>query len=116
MLSGDFWKSVQRRQLVASPKLELGRLRDAHPARGGARPGPGYAGGVNQLGRGLILVGLLLAVVGVVLVVGGKLGLGRLPGDLLIERKNFSFGFPIATSIVISVVLTLLANLLLRRR
>jgi hypothetical protein len=48
--------------------------------------------------------------------VGSKLGLGRLPGDVSIERKSFSFHFPIVTSIVISVVLTVLVNLLLRRR
>jgi hypothetical protein len=71
---------------------------------------------VSQLGKGLIVVGVLIAIVGVVLVVGGKLGLGRLPGDISIQRKNFSFHFPIVTSIVISLVLTVLANLLLRRR
>jgi Protein of unknown function (DUF2905) len=71
---------------------------------------------VNQLGRGLIVVGLLLAVVGVVLVVGGKLGLGRLPGDIVVERKGYSFHFPIVTGVVVSVVLTVLVNLLLRRR
>lgn len=71
---------------------------------------------MNQLGRGLIVMGVLLAVVGVALVLGGKLGLGRLPGDLVVEHKNFTFSFPIVTSIVVSLVLTVLANLLLRRR
>lgn len=71
---------------------------------------------MSQLGRGLIVMGILLALVGVALVVGGKLGLGRLPGDIVVERKNFTFNFPIVTSIVISLVLTLLANWLLRRR
>jgi hypothetical protein len=71
---------------------------------------------VSQLGRALIVMGLLLAVVGLVLVVGNRLGLGRLPGDLVVERKNFTFSFPIVTSIVISIVLTLLVNLLFRRR
>jgi Protein of unknown function (DUF2905) len=71
---------------------------------------------VSQLGRGFIALGLLLAVVGVLLVVGSKLGLGRLPGDIVIERKSVRFYFPIVTSIVVSVVLSLLLNLLLRRR
>jgi Protein of unknown function (DUF2905) len=71
---------------------------------------------VQQLGKGLIVVGAVLAVVGVLMVVGGKLGLGRLPGDVSIERPSFSFHFPIATSIVVSLVLTLLVNWLLRRR
>jgi hypothetical protein len=71
---------------------------------------------VSQLGRVLIIFGLILAVVGVALVAAGKLGLGRLPGDIVIERKNVKVYFPIVTSIVVSLVLTLLANLLLRRR
>jgi hypothetical protein len=64
----------------------------------------------------MIVMGLLLAVVGAALVLGGKLGLGRLPGDIVVERKNFTFSFPIVTSIAISIVLTVLVNLLLRRR
>jgi hypothetical protein len=71
---------------------------------------------VNQLGRALLIGGVLLAVVGVVLLVASKLGLGRLPGDLVIERKNFRLYVPVVTSIVISLVLTVLANLLLNRR
>ena len=71
---------------------------------------------MSQLGRVLIVLGLILAALGVVFVVGGKLGLGRLPGDLVIERKEVKVYVPIVTSIVISLVLTLLANLLLRRR
>ena len=57
----------------------------------------------------------LLIVVGVVLVVAGlvwpwivRLGLGRLPGDIFVERGNFRFYFPLATSILISVVVTLI--------
>ena len=71
---------------------------------------------MSQLGRVFIVLGVLLAVVGVALVVGSKLGLGRLPGDIVLERKNLRVYFPIVTSIVISLVLTLLANLFLRRR
>lgn len=71
---------------------------------------------MNQLGRGLLVLGLLLAVVGALLVVAGRLGLGRLPGDIVVERKNVSFHFPIVTSIVVSLVLTVLLNLWLRRR
>ena len=71
---------------------------------------------MHQLGRLLIVFGVVLATVGLVLVIGGKLGLGRLPGDIAIERKNFSVHIPIVTSIVVSIVLTVLANLILRRR
>lgn len=44
----------------------------------------------------------------------GRLGLGRLPGDIAVERENFSFHFPIVTMIVVSVVLTILINVILR--
>jgi hypothetical protein len=71
---------------------------------------------VSQLGRILIVLGLSAVVVGAVMVALGKLGAGRLPGDILIERKNLKVYIPVVSSIVISVVLTVLANLWLRRR
>jgi hypothetical protein len=71
---------------------------------------------VSQLGRSLVVFGILLALVGVVVLIAGKLGLGRLPGDIVIERKSFRFYFPVVTSILVSIVLTLLANLFLSRR
>ena len=59
----------------------------------------------------LILAGLALVAVGVLWLVGEKLGLGRLPGDLVVKRKNFGFYFPLASSLLISLVLTLVLNL-----
>jgi hypothetical protein len=60
------------------------------------------------LGKTLIVVGLLLAVVGVVLVLAGRLPwLGNLPGDISIQRERFSFYFPITTCILISVLISL---------
>ena len=57
------------------------------------------------LGKTLIYLGLLLVVVGLVLSLAGKLPwLGHLPGDISIERERFSFYFPLATCIVISVI------------
>lgn len=70
---------------------------------------------MSQLGRLLLLLGALLALLGLVLVVGGALGLGRLPGDLSFGRGNLRVYVPIATSIVLSIVLTVVVNLLLRR-
>ena len=58
--------------------------------------------------RFLIIVGLLILVVGVAWPWIARLGLGRLPGDFNVERDGWSFHFPVVTSIVISVVLTLL--------
>jgi Protein of unknown function (DUF2905) len=61
-----------------------------------------------ELGKTLIYLGLLLVAVGLVLSLAGKLPwLGHLPGDISIERERFSFYFPLATCIVISVVLSL---------
>lgn len=71
------------------------------------------------LGRALIGIGLLILVAGVIVYLGGRMGffgLGKLPGDLRIERENFSFYFPITTSIVISIILTLLLTLFSRWR
>lgn len=63
---------------------------------------------MNPIARGLIAAGLLLVAAGVVWQIAGRyLHLGRLPGDVVIERENFSFFFPVATCILLSVALTL---------
>jgi uncharacterized membrane protein len=60
------------------------------------------------LAKTLIYLGLLLVVIGVVLTFAGKLPwLGQLPGDISIERERFTFYFPLATCILISVILSL---------
>jgi len=69
-----------------------------------------------ELGRSLIVVGGIIALVGVVLLVAPRMPwLGNLPGDIVVRRDNFTFHFPIVTSIVVSIVLTLLLNLFFRR-
>ncbi|WP_333844418.1 DUF2905 domain-containing protein [Pelomicrobium sp.] len=60
------------------------------------------------MGRWLIIIGLVLILIGLAWPWLSKLGLGRLPGDIHIEREGFSFYFPITTSIIVSLVLTLL--------
>jgi hypothetical protein len=60
-------------------------------------------------GKTLIILGIALVIAGLLWTWGGKIPLlGRLPGDIRIERDNFSFYFPLGTSILISVVLSLL--------
>lgn len=62
-----------------------------------------------QLGKIFIIVGVLCVMIGVVMVLAPKIPfIGRLPGDIYIKKENFTFYFPIATSIVISVILSLL--------
>lgn len=71
---------------------------------------------MEQLGRLLIVLGLVILVVGLVLTFSSRLfPLGRLPGDIVIQRGNFTFYFPLMTSIVLSIVLTLLGLLFWRR-
>lgn len=70
----------------------------------------------DSVGKLLILFGVVLALVGGLLLLVGKIPwLGRLPGDIVIRRENWSFYFPLTTSIVISVLLTLLFSLFGRR-
>jgi hypothetical protein len=71
---------------------------------------------MENIGRYLILGGLILVTVGGLLFLGGKLGLplGRLPGDIRIERDGGGFYFPITTSLLISLLLTALLNIALR--
>jgi hypothetical protein len=70
----------------------------------------------TDLGKFLILFGGLLIIVGALLIVAPKVPwLGRLPGDIYIERPHFTFFFPLTTSILLSVVLSLLLYWLTRR-
>jgi hypothetical protein len=64
--------------------------------------------GVDSFGRTLILVGLAIALIGAVLWWSGRNGGGFLPGDVVVERRNARFYFPIVTSIVVSLVLTVI--------
>ncbi len=68
----------------------------------------------ENIGRLLLGIAAIVALAGVVFLVGGKLGLGRLPGDILIRRENLTVFFPITTMIVVSIVLTLLFSLFRR--
>ena len=60
------------------------------------------------MAKWLITIGIVLIAVGVLWPVLAKLGLGSLPGDIRIERKGFTFYFPITTGILVSLVITLL--------
>lgn len=62
-----------------------------------------------SFGKTLIAAGLLIAAVGVVLLLSGKLGwVGRLPGDFTFRKGSFTFYFPLATSLIVSILLSLL--------
>ena len=67
---------------------------------------------MSSVGKVLVLVGLAIAGLGLLMMLG--LPLFRLPGDIAVRRGNFSFYFPLATSIVLSILLTLLFSLFRR--
>ncbi|RMG98164.1 MAG: DUF2905 domain-containing protein [Deltaproteobacteria bacterium] len=70
---------------------------------------------VDDLARFLLLVGAAFLALGGFLLLAQKMGLGRLPGDLVFERDGFSLHVPLATSLLLSVVLTVLLNLFVGR-
>ena len=71
---------------------------------------------MRDVGKILVAFGLLIALAGVVLVLVGRIPwIGRLPGDIHIERGNFTFYFPLATSLLLSIVLTFLLYVVGRR-
>jgi len=71
---------------------------------------------MEGLGRLLILFGIIAVIIGGALLFLPRIPwLGRLPGDIVVQRERFTFYFPLATSIVVSIVLTLLLNLFFRR-
>ena len=64
-------------------------------------------------GKILILLGGILLLLGLILLLGPKIPLlGRLPGDIAIRRENFSFYFPVTTSILLSIILSLILYLI----
>ena len=65
-----------------------------------------------SIGKWLILSGVILIVLGVLWVVGAKIGLGRLPGDIVIRNERVTFYFPLVTCVLLSVLLTLVLWLL----
>jgi hypothetical protein len=64
------------------------------------------------LGKTLVVIGLAIVALGLVMMLG--VPVGRLPGDIYVRRGNFSFYFPLATSIILSIILTLLFAFLRR--
>ena len=77
-----------------------------------------YNYGVTEIGKMLVFFGLLLAVLGLVFILLGRtnLPIGRLPGDILYRGKHTTFYFPLATSILLSIVLSLVLYVIARIR
>jgi len=72
--------------------------------------------GIQHIGKFLLVTGIIIAAVGGLFLLSGKLPwLGKLPGDIVIQRRNFTFYFPLATSILLSIIITFILWLLGRR-
>jgi hypothetical protein len=70
---------------------------------------------MTSIGRTLIIIGLLVAAIGLILTIAGKLPwLGRLPGDIFIKKENFTFFMPITTCILLSALISFILWLLRR--
>jgi uncharacterized protein HemY len=67
------------------------------------------AEGIQHLGKLLIILGVIIIAVGGLLLFSGKIPyIGKLPGDILIQKKNYTIYFPLATSIIISLIITVI--------
>lgn len=73
-----------------------------------------YAVRMNDVARILVLAGVVLVVAGMVVWAAAAVGFGRLPGDIVIERPHLRIAFPIATSITVSILLTVALNVVVR--
>lgn len=71
-------------------------------------------GDLQSIGKFVVAAGLAVALLGVLLWVGGRLGLGSLPGDLRLQRENWGCYVPIVSSLILSVLLTIVLNVLWR--
>ena len=70
----------------------------------------------EEIGKLLLVFGVIIIAIGLLLLFAGKIPfIGKLPGDILIQRKNFTFYFPLGTSILLSILLSLLLWLISRR-
>lgn len=70
----------------------------------------------QSIGKIILIIGLLLVVVGGLMLGLGKFfNLGKLPGDIYVQKGNFTFFFPVATMIVLSLLLTILMNIFFRK-
>ena len=74
---------------------------------------------MQYIGKFLIIIGIIIAISGVLILLFRHTGipfLGKLPGDILIQRKNFTFYFPITTGIILSIILSLIMYFIFGRK
>jgi uncharacterized membrane-anchored protein YitT (DUF2179 family) len=70
---------------------------------------------MSDIGKILLIVGGVIIILGLILTFSGHIPfLGKLPGDIVIKKENFTFYFPVVTMIIVSVVLSIIASLIIR--
>lgn len=70
---------------------------------------------LENFGKIFLIFGIILIITGVIFILAGKIPfLGKLPGDIYIKKENFAFYFPITTAILISIILSLILNIISR--
>ncbi len=68
-----------------------------------------------NIGKLIILLGVLLIGMGLLVMVFDRVGLGRLPGDIFYQKENFKVYIPVTTSLIVSLILTIILNILIRK-
>ncbi len=69
---------------------------------------------MNYIGRNIIILGFVLIVIGLLMILGHKLGFSKLPGDIFIKKGSVTFFFPIVSCLILSLILSLILNLFRR--
>ena len=69
---------------------------------------------MGDVGKLLLIAGMAIALVGGLLIIGGRFGIGGLPGDVSVSRGSFTFVFPVVTCIVLSLILTIILSVFFR--
>lgn len=68
-----------------------------------------------SMGKTILMIGIIITLIGLAMILGSKLGFGRLPGDLFFKKNNVTIYFPLATSVIISIILSIILNIFLRK-
>lgn len=68
-----------------------------------------------SMGKTIFIIGIIMTLLGLVIILGSKLGFGKLPGDLFFKRNNVTIYFPLATSVIISIMLSIVLNIFFRK-
>lgn len=124
-VSGKAWPRPDRKGFICRDTADAFTAKKSVTALESRKPGASLTQTISQrrgdslftpdqIGKILLGIGGIIALVGVVFLLAGRLGLGRLPGDIIIRRENLTVYFPITTMIIVSIILTLIFSLFRR--